>query len=180
MSGMQTYTGKRFYPLDPRIEDIDILDIAQGLSQECRYGSQCNQHYSVAQHSYLVSKLVSPKNALQGLMHDAAEGYIKDLPRDLKKALPGYKKIEDRLLKVIFERFNIRFPICKEVHYWDTAILLAEKKVLFNEYLPWSIEATHEAPDIEIDPWPAKTAKAAFLIRFRHLMWEQRDSCRIK
>ena len=47
---MQTYSGKRYYPVDPRIEDVDINDIAHALSHLCRYGGHCSRFYSVAEH----------------------------------------------------------------------------------------------------------------------------------
>lgn len=40
---LRTYTGKRFYPLDPRIEEIDIEDIAHALSMLCRFGGHCRE-----------------------------------------------------------------------------------------------------------------------------------------
>jgi len=38
MSWMQTYTGKRFYPLDPKPELIYLRDIAHALALQCRFG----------------------------------------------------------------------------------------------------------------------------------------------
>ena len=35
---MQLVSGKPFFPLDPRPEDIDINDIAHALSMVCRFG----------------------------------------------------------------------------------------------------------------------------------------------
>ncbi len=35
---MQTYTGRAFWPLDARADEIDPLDIAHALSLLCRYG----------------------------------------------------------------------------------------------------------------------------------------------
>src|SRR5689334_12229501 len=69
-----TSTGKRFFPLNPKIADIDIRDIAYGLAGEQRFSSQCYPRYTVAQHSYIVSCHVSEKNALAALLHDASEG----------------------------------------------------------------------------------------------------------
>jgi len=87
-----TYTGGRFYPLDPRPEDVCIADIAHSLSQICRFNGQTLQFYSVAQHSVLVSKLLgqggpSPIHEFMGLKHDAAEAYLCDLVRPIKREL---------------------------------------------------------------------------------------------
>jgi hypothetical protein len=48
---MQLSSGGRFWPLDPRQEDIHIEDIANGLALDCRYAGQCkiDSFYSVAE-----------------------------------------------------------------------------------------------------------------------------------
>jgi flavin-dependent thymidylate synthase len=100
---MQTYSGGRFYPGDPRIEQIELTDIARALSRICRYAGHCEQFYSVAQHSVYVSGMVPPEHALCALMHDATEAYLVDIPRPLKRMLAGYTVLEDRLWRVIAE-----------------------------------------------------------------------------
>ena len=56
---LSTYTGKQFYPLDPREEDVDINDIVHSLSQQARFNGHSVKFYSIAQHSTLVSLLTS-------------------------------------------------------------------------------------------------------------------------
>lgn len=41
------------------------------------------------------------------LLHDASESYISDLTRPVKRNLPAYFDIEDKLQKVIYERFGL-------------------------------------------------------------------------
>lgn len=48
-----TYTGRKFYPLDPRPEDVCIEDIAHALALVNRFGGHTRVPYSVAQHSVL-------------------------------------------------------------------------------------------------------------------------------
>lgn len=45
-----TFTGRRFYPLDPRPEDVCLEDIAHALSLICRYNGHSRFFYSVAEH----------------------------------------------------------------------------------------------------------------------------------
>ena len=79
-SWLQTYTGIQFWPLDPRPEEIDIQDIAHALSLLCRFNGHCQRFYSVAEHSVHVSTILAPEFGLWGLLHDAAEAYLSDIP----------------------------------------------------------------------------------------------------
>ena len=115
-----THSGKRVSILDPRMEQIDIDDIAWGLSSICRYSGHTSHFYSVAQHSVLVSKMVPQEGDLPlwGLLHDAAEAYLGDVVAPLKILLPQYRTIEDNLEKIIYESVNLWGPrpaIVKEV-----------------------------------------------------------------
>jgi len=53
---MHTYTGMKFYPMEPNPSDICIEDIAHALSMQCRYNGHTLQFYSVAQHCVLMSR----------------------------------------------------------------------------------------------------------------------------
>src|SRR5690349_636686 len=106
-SWMQTFTGRQFYPLDPRLDEIDPLDIAHALSMICRYGGHTKHFYSVAEHCLLMSHAVAPEYALWALLHDATEAYVGDMVRPLKHHMPDYRQIEDNLMEVIAERFGL-------------------------------------------------------------------------
>jgi hypothetical protein len=135
MDWIQTYTGRKFYPFAPRPEDIDIRDIAHALSMQCRYAGHTRQFYSVAEHCVLIADALRrvgqpDKIVAAGLMHDATEAYLVDLPRPVKNCLPGYKDAEVRLAAVIAETFNlppVEPPIVKE---FDTRILRNEAEAL--------------------------------------------------
>ena len=78
----------------PNPDDIRIEDIAHALSNQCRFAGHAREFYSVAEHSVHVSQLCLPEHALWGLLHDASEAYLVDLPRPLKllpefAAVPG-------------------------------------------------------------------------------------------
>jgi hypothetical protein len=131
---IQTYTGRQFWPIDPRAEDIFIKDIAHALSLQCRYAGHCKQHYSVAEHSVLVAQWVLEKTgdkrkAFAGLMHDAQEAYVVDVPRPLKPFLAGYKEIEDRVWRVIAVRYGLDPELPAEVKEADNRILTDERRV---------------------------------------------------
>ena len=47
MSIMNTYTGKKFDPLQMKPEDVDMVDIAHALSLLCRGGGHIDRFYPV-------------------------------------------------------------------------------------------------------------------------------------
>ena len=101
------YSGKLYYPFQPQVEDIELLDIAHSLSMICRYNGQCARFYSVAEHSVLVSKMVPAEFALEGLLHDAAEAYCHDIMTPIKDGLLDYLKMLWKNEKVVRERFRL-------------------------------------------------------------------------
>lgn len=106
---MATYSGGRFWPLDPRPEEVSIQDIAHHLSMRCRYSGAVAFFYSVAEHSVIVSQYVPPQFAREALLHDAAEAYVGDMVRPLKHQpeMRGFRQAEDAIYPVIMERFGI-------------------------------------------------------------------------
>lgn len=167
---MQTYTGRAFWPLDPRPEDIDPTDIAHALSMLCRYGGHVRDFLSVAEHCVLMSQVVSPAHALWALLHDATEAYLGDLIRPLKLQMPAYRDIEQRLMAVICERFGLD-PVCpKEVTAADNRILRDERDALMAEPpLPWTSIEQVPALGVKIWRWPPDVAERHYLRRLREL-----------
>ena len=140
MTWILTNSGKHFDFADPQPDQIDILDIAQGLANECRYAGQCRTFYSVAQHSFLASQIVSHRNALEALLHDAAEAYCKDIPRPLKYMLPDYQEIEARVEGAIRERFKLPAQMTPEVKRADLILLATERRDLMpSDDTPWPV-----------------------------------------
>lgn len=167
---IQTFTGKQFYPLEPRVEDIDIMDIAHSLSLQCRFAGHVEEFYSVGQHSVLVSLHCDPEDALWGLLHDAAEAYLVDLPRPLKHH-PGfgvYREAEDRVMGVVCEKFGLAKEMPQSVHWADGVLLATEKRDLLGpEPAPWL--AMPDPLPYRIQAVMPDKAKRLFLSRFDEL-----------
>ncbi len=165
---IQTFKGNAFYPLDPRPEEIDIEDIAHSLSLICRYNGHCKQFYSVAEHSVLVSKHVSPEYALWGLLHDAAECYSADVPRPLKRNLQGWSEIEEKIMRAVCIRFGLGFEEPREVKIVDISITIDEKIAIMNpSKKSWNLTAAPIGAEIRcLNPWEAERE---FLNRFDEL-----------
>jgi 5'-nucleotidase len=174
---MVTFTGVRFYPLHPNPAAVEIIDIAQALSNYCRWGGHVNTFMSVAEHSVAVSHLCDPEDAMIGLLHDAAEAYIGDVIRPLKylpEIYKVYKPIETAVTQAIAD--SLKMPSLEKT----TSVERADEVMLASEYLrlrPTGISdlATRifeKYPDQ--NPYPIKClapaeARRLFLDRFYEL-----------
>lgn len=127
---IETYTGRKFYPLAPRGEDINILDIAHALSNVCRYTGHIRTFYSVAEHCLNVAAVLPDRFKLEGLLHDASEAYIADIAGPIKPFLPDYMAAEKRLEAVLRERFGLPAEMSPEVHEADMRMLVTEARDL--------------------------------------------------
>jgi hypothetical protein len=162
---MQTFTGRQFYPLDPRPEDIDIIDIAHALSMQCRYNGHVQRFMSVAEHCVLMSRVVAPEHALWALLHDATEAYVGDMIRPLKLHMPEYRAVEDRVMLAIAAAFDIDPDMPPEVKIADSRILLDERAALLGTP-PGNWNVDGEPFGIEIPAWDPQAAEAQYLQRF--------------
>lgn len=173
---IQTYTGRQFWPLDPREEEIDIRDIAHALSLMCRWGGHCREFYSVAQHSWLVSYLCDPGDALAGLLHDGSEAYLADLMRPAKHtpSFEVYRQIEDALQRCIYRRFGLSEEHRASVSLADARLLQRDQIDLVGPLVaPWGESQGRDVPPAVqvIGPlWDPPTAESMFTRRFKGLM----------
>ncbi|QZZ37423.1 hypothetical protein KW403_12410 [Nitratireductor kimnyeongensis] len=170
---MQTYSGRKFWPLDPRAEDVCIQDIAHSLSMQCRYAGHCQQFYSVAEHSVLIAQWLLVQGhgaevALCGLLHDATEAFLVDLPRPVKADMPRYKQAEIRLWRVIADAFDLPEEVPAIVHEADDRIL-ADEIAQNMRWMPWHDE--HKNPlGIELQFWTPEASEEQFLRTYGNLV----------
>ncbi len=112
---IRTVSGRKFWPNDPRPEDVNIHDIAHALSNQCRWSGHSDQFYSVAQHSALVFDVIARRYPVfvemqaAALLHDAAEAYVIDVPHPVKRQpeMEWYRHMERRVTDAVSERFGI-------------------------------------------------------------------------
>lgn len=164
---IQTNSGIHFNPLNPRLEDINIKDIAHALSNICRFCGHSKVFYSVAEHSTIVSEFLPTELKLVGLLHDASEAYITDIPAPLKPFLSNYEEIEERLSLKIYERFGIKETFLENrdrIREMDERVLASEKKILMDIDLDWGYISTLEPLScISMVPLSPATAEKLFL-----------------
>jgi hypothetical protein len=183
---LQTFTGRQFWPLDPRAEDVELEDIIHSLAQQVRYAGHCPGPYTIAQHSVLVSRraeaLTIPGDdraevALWGLLHDASGAYVVDVPRPLKQFLPSYREIEDGVMRAICARFELPGVTPPEVKRADRELLATEAREFFpvdrrpaEWTLPW-----RPLPD-QIAVWGRHEAEVLFRERWLQVLAMRRTA----
>lgn len=166
---METFSGRHFWPLDPRPAEIDPADIAHALSLLCRYGGHVDRFYSVAEHCVLMSLAVPPEHALAALLHDATEAYVVDVPRPLKRHLDGYREIEAGVWNAICLRFRLAGDLPTSVRLADDRILLTERNALMPRAGVWSQDAVCDPLPVVVSGWGPAQAEARYLARLAEL-----------
>ena len=179
-------SGRRLDLLDPSPLDVEIDDIAHGLSRVARWNGQTKGDwaFSVAQHSLVVEEIAVklkpelPRQwRLAALLHDAPEYVVGDLITPFKAAVgPGYKALETRLLEAVFLRFQLPAELPKTV---AALIKRADRAAAFLEATQLAgfeprearrlFDSRAEHLGLELSPWPPEKAKRRFVERFAEL-----------
>lgn len=180
-------SGRRLNLLDPSPLDVEIEDIAQGLSRVARWNGQTSGDwaFSVAQHSLLVEDLVrrlKPDTAtpwlLIALLHDAPEYVVGDMITPFKSAIgPDYKALEKRLLTAVHLRFGLPAAtpreLARDIKKADRAAAYLEATQLAG-FAPKEAKRLFgdavEEESIELIPLAPDAAKTAFVTRFEELI----------
>lgn len=168
---IHTFTGKKFRPLAPEVDAIDIRDIAHALAMSSRFGGHTRTFYSVAEHSVRVSLICPAKDALYGLLHDAAEAYLKDIPQPVKHqdAAAFYREAEAMVQAAVAVRFGLPAVEPHSVKRADLIMVHTEGRDLFpsGAHVTWLDEGM--AQPRRINPLDWRAAEQWFLERFRTL-----------
>lgn len=165
---IETFTGRRFWPLDPRPEEVDIKDIAHALSMLCRFTGHVKEFYSVAQHCVYVCDFLPPEFRLWGLLHDASEAYIGDLNKPTKRFMPEYSYAEDKLMAAIASRFGLTWPEPTAVKDVDLILLVTEARDFLHGTGRWGVGMPSPLPG-KLHALPPRETEQIFLQRFHQL-----------
>jgi hypothetical protein len=140
--------------LHPNPDAIDIDDIAHALSQTCRFRGMAWRYYSVAQHCCNVAAVLEHSFPscreihLAGLLHDAAEAYLGDMPTPIKDHFPEFK---------------VPYPCNVAVCWADCVMLHVEgRRLVGDDFRPEPVPV-----GVDIASWSFVEAAQEFLVRFR-------------
>lgn len=183
-SWFQTFSQKRFFLQDPRADEVDPIDIAHHLSNQCRFNGACKRFYSVAEHCVRVSWAIEEHItqhggglydetvaiAFWGLMHDATEAYVGDMVRPLKVHDKFFNETEAIVLRAVCDRFGMAYKEPALVRHFDLVMLATEKRDICTGDLLWSLpEDIKPLIGQYISGWNPLHAEQAWLDRFKEL-----------
>ncbi|WP_436346137.1 hypothetical protein [Natronorubrum sp. FCH18a] len=174
---IDTRTGGTITPLAADPDDVSLADIAHALANLTRFTGHGAAFYSVARHAVHVSHEVearggSPDAIRWGLLHDATEAYLADVPAPVKQSLPGYTRAEAELATVVREAFDIALSSADErlVDAADGDVGRYELAVHFPDSGHEKPALEYESADLERDP--GVDDDELFLRRARELGYE--------
>lgn len=174
LSWIQTHSGKRVDMTDLRDDSLDIDDIAHSLAHQARYNGHGRIFYSVAEHCVLMADWILAETgdaqiAYAGLMHDASEAYISDIPKPFKRFLTNYHELEHRFMEAIARVYGFTYPLPSIVKVADSRIVLDERVKLFETIRADWTWASSEPLGVEISGLEPEAAKRLFLERYETL-----------
>lgn len=153
-----TYSGHYLNVFDPNPDHICIEDIAHALSHIPRFAGHLEKVICVAEHSVFVAEAVSDSVRLQALLHDASEAYLMDIPKPIKRHLPDYQALENKLMEAIASKFGFSYPLDQEVKEADKNRLEIEHYYL------------RVKNGVDVTPWTSDQAKSKFLEMYSYIL----------
>lgn len=188
-----TFSGRGFYPITPKAEDVLIEDIAHGLAFKYRYGGHAGQ-ITVAEHSLIVSRIIEilwPESGqmLPGLLHDACEAYTHDIQAPVRRfiqvqrpdgSLISWGDMERAINQTVAKALDIRqdFYQSPEVQAADilAAALEKEQDPVLQRAGNWGMPPVpSELKGLRLEYLSPVTARDAFLGRFHSLIPAMRE-----
>lgn len=165
-------SGNYYHFETPHQTKVELEDIAHALSNICRFGGHTRTFYSVSEHSIHVSHLVPKHLALYGLLHDAHEAYVGDMPTPLKNLCFDYRGVEARAESHVWEAFGLKslqWDDLQALSKADLQMLRHEKENALHCRDEWAIVEGVEKVDVQLEFWNPQRAKAEFIKRYMEL-----------
>lgn len=171
--------GQYFNFLEPERSAVSIDVIATALSNLCRFTGQCEQFYSVAEHSVWCSYKVEKGYEYEALMHDTPEALIGDVSKPLKMLLPDYRSIEARVEAYLAKRFGFTAPMPDAVKKVDLQMLVTEQVQIMKNHDNWVYALGEKPLKIKLACFNPTAARERFLARY-HELKAGRNNTRVK
>lgn len=114
-------------------DSFTMMDVVIGLAREPRWARQSKGVVTVGQHTLRCYDLYP---TFKMLLHDAPEAILGDVPSPMKKLLPAYREMEDRLYRVMCDKWQVDpepDPVVKEI---DQKVLEIEWAALVLKHDP--------------------------------------------
>lgn len=150
---MQTYSGGQFFYKEGQPKSVSIIDIARSLSRLPRFLGHTSQYLSVAEHSMAVAQLLefgggSQRLQLLGLLHDAHEAYLGDIPSPLSHFLRDSYGVDlsafkHHLQREILDSLGIAAVAPDEeaaIMKADMQALTIERRLVMNSNHRWHVD----------------------------------------
>lgn len=165
---------------NPCADGMPISDVARSLAYQPRWAGATREFYSVAEHSVMVSRLVPPAFALDGLCHDLDEAITGDIASCVK-VLIGRDHLKARLgpiKQALAQRFGFRIDGA-EVKRADLVCMATElRDLLPSAWMDFGhLPAPH--PD-KIVPVGPERAYTLFLERYEELKQLARPADKVR
>lgn len=158
---MQLFSGTKWHPHDPRIEDVKLADMI-ATARICRFGGHSLRPYSVCSHQVYVATMLArdghdAETQFCGLIHDAHEAYFPgDVPAPMKRRnarnlrlATEVRDVEDKALTVVRSYFGVLAPErfghhavdrWQTVRTYDLRALATERHMFMAASFDWELD----------------------------------------
>ena len=132
---LNTQHGQKLYPFAFTFDQFHLPSFAQSMSKKVRYAGMTARDISTAEHSLLLSYIVTPQNAPYALVHDMGEVPFGDIPGPVKAApeCAGIKMAEEAVTRTIALGLGLTWPFPAEVDILDKLVTNVEATLVFDE-----------------------------------------------
>lgn len=124
-----------------------VRDIAVQAMRLPRFAGGTQVFWPVGMHLLLVADLLPPELEHHGLLHDAAETVVNDIPRPMKTK--GQRAVEHRVLRRIYQSLGVPVPSAEQEELIHAADIRAVNVEGVRESGPRGFRETQ--PDIKPD-----------------------------
>ena len=141
---IQLRSGRFFWPLQPRADELDFDSMVHAICNEGRFANHTPVPYNVGNHCVQLVKCLLAQGYTKddmivkwALFHDASEAIINDIPYPLKiqAVMADYNRAEARIQEIVQEKWEIDMSKvdAEEFEKYDRAMGCAEKLVFFGK-----------------------------------------------